>query len=121
MTAVIPNATAAAAPPRIPVTLLEWKPLIRNTLRGFAKVRVGRALIFNDVPVNISQGRRWASLPSKPLIDREGVALRDLSGKVRYSPIAEWADREMRDAFSEAVCTAVERDYPGAFAAEAAS
>jgi hypothetical protein len=106
---------------QLPVALLEWKPLIRNTLRGFPKVRVGRALVFNDVPVNISQGRRWASLPSKPLIDREGVALRDLSGKVRYSPIAEWADREMRDAFSEAVCTAVERDYPGAFAAEAAS
>jgi hypothetical protein len=100
----------------IPITLLDFKPVRRNTLVGFAKVRIGRTLIFNDVPVNISQGRRWASLPSKPLIDREGQALRDLSGKVRYQPIAEWTDRDVRDAFSDAVCDAVERDYPDAFA-----
>jgi hypothetical protein len=61
-------------------------------------------------------------LPSKPLVDREGVTLRDLSGKIRYQPLAEWSDRDARDAFSDAVCAAVEREHPDAFVSvEAAS
>jgi hypothetical protein len=110
------SAQANAGVRQLPVVLLDFKLVRRNTLIGFAKVRVGRSLVFSDVPVNISHGRRWASLPAKPLIDREGQALRDLSGKIRYSPIAEWTDRDVRDAFSAAVCAAVERDYPDAFA-----
>jgi hypothetical protein len=49
-------------------------------------------------------------------------ALRDLTGKIRYAPVAEGADRAMRDAFSDAMVAAVEREHPDAFSvAEAAS
>ena len=98
----------------MPVALLSWKSVTQNSLRGFAKVRIGKALIVNDVVVHCSHGRRWASMPSKPVVDKAGVALRDDKGKLRYVPIIEWGDRETADSFSEGVIQAVEREHPGA-------
>ena len=113
---------SASAPQRnaMPVVLLAWKPLVRNSLRGFAKVRIGRALVLHDVTLHVQDGKRWASVPSKPQIDASGTALRDDRGKIKYAPVVEWLDRDARDAFSEGIIAAVERDYPGATAANAA-
>ena len=114
---------ASAAPQRnpMPVTLLSWKPLRRNSLRGFAKVRIGRALILHDVTLHSAEGKRWASVPSKPQLDTSGTALRDDRGKIKYAPVVEWLDREARDAFSEGVIAAVEREHPGATAGDDAA
>ena len=103
----------------MPVSLLAWRPMKRNSLRGFAKVRIGRALVLHDVTVHASGGRRWASPSSKPQIDKDGNVLRDDKGKVKYVPIVEWLDREAQDAFSEGVIQAVEREHPGATEADA--
>lgn len=105
--------------PAMPVTLMGFKGLARNTLRGFATVRLGRSLTIKDVSVHVSHGKRWASLPSKPVLDASGNAKRNDAGKVQYTPILEWADREAANRFSEAVCAAVEGEYPEAFADEA--
>ena len=100
--------------PALPVSLLGWKALQRNSLRGFARIRLGKSLIMSDVAVHCSHGRRWAQAPAKPQLDRDGIAKRDPTGKVAYVPVIEWADREAADRFSEAVIAAVEREYPGA-------
>lgn len=97
----------------MPCALLEWKPLRKNSLLGFAKIQLG-ALTIRDVSVNTSNGRTWANLPSKPMIDRDGNAMRDDTGKIRYVPLLEWATKESGNRFSEAVIAAVEEQYPGA-------
>lgn len=94
---------------------LAWKALRRNTLLGFAKVQLG-ALIINDVSINTSNGRTWANMPSKPMVDRDGNAMRGADGKMRYVPLLEWATKEAGDRFSEAVIAAVEEKEPGALA-----
>lgn len=101
--------------PSMPTALLSWKAMPRNTLRGFADVRIGKSLILRDVTVHASHGRRWASPPSKPMI-QDGRAMMDDRGKIKYSPVIEWADKDARDAFSEGVLEAIEREYPGATA-----
>ncbi|WP_424140280.1 hypothetical protein [Roseomonas chloroacetimidivorans] len=93
--------------------IVEWKALSRNSLRGFATVRLRNGLAIKDVTVHCSNGKRWASLPSKPLIDKDGNAQRSQDGKIRYVPILEWPSRDVADRFSEAVVTAVEAAYPG--------
>lgn len=103
----------------MPIALLEWRPLIRNSLRGFATVRLGKSLKIIDVPVHCSYGRRWAQLPSKPQLDKEGVARKDGSGKVQYSPVIAWIDKETADRFSEGVIAAIEREHPNATAENA--
>lgn len=97
----------------MPLSLLEWRPLKKNSLRGFATVRVGKALKISDVSVHASNGKRWASLPSKPQINKDGVVLKDDSGKVKYTPIVSWTEKDAADRFSEAVIAAIESAHPG--------
>ena len=97
----------------MPVALLEWKKVEKNSLRGFAKVRLGKALIVRDVMVHCANGKRWASLPSKPIVQADGTAKRGDNGKIQYVPILEWGDRETSDNFSEGVIAAIEAQYPG--------
>lgn len=95
----------------MPVHLVDWKPLLKGSLRGFAKVRLGRSLLINDVPVLCSNGRVWAGMPGKPLIGGDGTGLRDDKGKQRYMPILEWTSRESSDRFSEAVIAAIQKEH----------
>jgi len=40
--------------------------------------------------------------------------MRDARGKVLYTPLIEWEDKETRDRFSAGVIQAVETQHPGA-------
>ena len=94
------------------VSILEWKSVTRNSLRGFATIRLGKSLRIKDVAVHCSHGNRLASRPSKPMIVGE-VIQKDERGKVKYVPLIEWLDRTVADDFSESVIAAVEAGYPG--------
>jgi hypothetical protein len=93
--------------------LVEWKPMNRNSLRGFACVKYG-SLKIRDVTVHNNGTRQWANMPSKPLIGTDGTAQKDENGKIKYVPLLEWSSREAADKFSEEVIAAVERESPGA-------
>lgn len=96
----------------MPVVLLEWKPVRKNNLRGFAKVRLGRSLVIHDIPVSHANGRSWAVLPGKPMTDRSnGMVMLDAKGKPRYSVLLEWEDDGTRNRFSTAVVEAVTRAH----------
>jgi len=98
----------------MPVILLAWKPMRRGGLLGFARIRLGRAMIVNDVSVAHSNGKAWAAMPSKPRLDANGAAMRDARGKILYTPLIEWDDKDTRDKFSISVIQAVEAQHPGA-------
>lgn len=97
----------------MPVVILDWRPMRRNSLLGFAQIQLG-ALKIKDVTININTGRKWAGLPSKPMIDRDGNAMRNDQGKVRYVPLLEWDNKATGDRFSESVIAALEEKHPGA-------
>jgi hypothetical protein len=108
--------------PESGIDLLEWRELRRNSLCGFATVRLQQTgLVIADVALHQSHGRMWAALPSKPMLDRTtGQALRDANtGRVRYAPILEWVSRDVANRFSEAVVAEIERRYPGALPRDA--
>src|SRR5262245_47508880 len=91
--------------------LLDWKPLTRNSLRGFATVELPNRLAIVDVSVHVSHGKAWASLPAKPQLNPDGTARRGDDGKVIYTPILKWRDRALQDGFSVAVVQAVETEH----------
>lgn len=99
---------------RMPVTILEWKPVVRNSLRGFAKLQIG-ALMIGDCPVHDTQGRKWCGLPSKPMLDGDGNVKRGDDGKIRYVPLVQWATKAASERFSDSVVAALEEKYPDAF------
>lgn len=99
----------------MPVELVNWRPLIRNTLRGFATVKIG-AMKIADVAVHRKNDRTWAQLPAKPQMNQDGTARRNADGKIQYTPVVEWATREAADRFSDGVAAAVLREQPDALA-----
>ena len=90
----------------------DWRPVVKNTLRGFATIELPIGLVIHDVTVHIKNASAWASMPAKVQLDREG-AIRTVEGKTQYSKVLEWRSREIGDRFSEAVVSALDADYPG--------
>jgi hypothetical protein len=95
------------------IEVIEWREVRRNTLRGFAKIRVPEwRMIISDIALHEKDGRRWVLLPTKQLLDRNGEPMRGDDGKQRYMRLIQFDDREIGDRFSDAVVKAVE-DHGG--------
>jgi hypothetical protein len=97
--------------------LISWKPLIKGSLRGFVSVELPIGLKLIDCPVLIGPNGPWASLPSKPVLDREGRHARP-DGKPQFAPVLEWRSRELGDRFSAAVVALVRAADPKAIEGE---
>jgi hypothetical protein len=93
------------------MTLRRWRPLQRATLRGFADVELPNGLQIDDIAAHVRDGRAWASLPARPMLDQDGRhVIRD--GKPQYAPILRWRTRDLADRFSTAVVELVRRAHP---------
>jgi hypothetical protein len=92
--------------------ILAFVPRRQNSLQGFAEVRLPSGMILHDVSVHIDGARAWAMPASKAMLDKNGLALRDDRGKVRYSPVITIASKELRDRFSEAIIEAIRLSHP---------
>lgn len=109
--------TEVGAMTKLTVTCESWKPLRKNTLRGFATVEIVEiGLTIHDVGVHESHGKFWAALPARPWVNGLEV-LTDGAGKIRYAQLLEFPRKEIRDAFSQRVVEAVARFDPHALAA----
>jgi hypothetical protein len=76
-------------------------------------------LEIRDVAIHVKNDSRWAQLPAKPMIDKDGVVLRDReTGEIAYATILDFDSRATRDAFSHAVIDAVLRAFPDALEVE---
>jgi hypothetical protein len=92
--------------------ILDWRPLPRNSLLGFAKVEFASGLIISDVTVLTGERRPWASPPSKPMISRDGAVMKDDKGKIRYTPIVEFATKDVRNKWSDSSSRRYEKRIP---------
>ena len=82
-----------AAEARTEITVVKWWPLRSGSLRGFANVHVEKfKLVIHGCPVNEANGRRWASLPGKVQIGKDGEIIRKDTGKPSYLPMGTCAD-----------------------------
>jgi hypothetical protein len=106
---------------KLAVKVTEFTRRRSNTLFGFVTVVVPEMrLRIIDLPVHESGGRRWAGLPARAQLDKDGTARRDDRGKVLYAAVLQFLDRDTRDAFSDRVIAALLEAYPDAFAVEEA-
>src|SRR5215813_2460591 len=71
--------------PGFKMKLIEWRPMPRNSLRGFATIELPSGLTISDISVHVSHDKAWASLPAKPQINSDGTARRGDDGKVLYA------------------------------------
>jgi hypothetical protein len=98
------------------MTLRGWKPLRKGSLIGFASISLPAGLEIDDVPVLMTNGKAWASLPARPVITAEGtVAKLPGSSKTQYVSFIRWRDRTLSTAFSQRVVELVKAVDPTAF------
>ncbi len=98
------------------VRIVEWRPLVKGSLRGFAKVELPSGMVISDVTILTGERGAWASPPSKPQIGRDGVVLKDAADKTKYSPIIEFTSKEIRDRWSVQIIEALRVSHPDALA-----
>jgi hypothetical protein len=73
----------AAAGSKLTITCQGFRPLVRNTLRGFVSITINELrLTIHDIAVHEKGESRWAQLPAKPQI-RDGELIKDDDGKVQ--------------------------------------
>ena len=94
-------------------SIIAFKPLTRNTLRGFATVRFASGLVLHEIGIHTSNGKAWAAPPARPMV-KEGRQLLDDAGKPRWQCLIEFADRATRDAWSSQVIAALNLQFPAA-------
>jgi hypothetical protein len=93
---------------KLTVLIENFTPRRQNTLIGFVSVPIPEMhLKIFDLAVHQKNDSRWASLPAKPQVDRDGNVRRDERGKVAYSPVLEFTYRATRDAFSHRLIAAL--------------
>jgi hypothetical protein len=101
------------------MTLRSWKRISKGALVGFAAISLPNGLEIDDVPVLVSAGKPWASMPAKPVITKEGTVARlPGSSKLQYVSIVRWRDRELSQGFSRRVVDLVRERDPDAFERE---
>jgi hypothetical protein len=97
------------------IKCLEFRPLAKNTLVGFATIVIDEAeFVVNGVGLHRKGESRWAGLPGAPVLNADGCALRDERGRIAYRPVNEIRSRAASDAFSAAVWRAVLEKHPEA-------
>jgi hypothetical protein len=99
------------APERPHMRRGSFQPVYRGHSRGFATVKLPNGLIIVDCPVGITNGRTWAALPSKPILDRDGRHVEE-GGKKKYALVLQWSDRETAARWSETVAALVRQHHP---------
>jgi protoporphyrinogen oxidase len=96
------------------VEIVEFKPLVRNTLRGFLTAQFASGMIINEISVHAMNGRVWASPPTRPMVGKDGTALRDEAGKTKYQAVIQFTSKEVRDRWSAAILESLRGKHPEA-------
>ena len=96
------------------ITISDWKPMTRGTLRGFVTISIPSGMIVHEICVFATNGKFWASPPSRPMVGRDGKVLVGDDGKTKYSPLIEFVSKSVRDRWSEAVIAALLAAHPEA-------
>jgi len=97
------------------VTIRDFSPVIRNSLRDFAIVELPSGMVVHDVSIHERDGERWGSPPGKPTLSRDGTPLHGADGKLRCASTIAFATRARRNAFSAVIVEALRAQRPEAF------
>jgi hypothetical protein len=109
-----PSAPAVYDPPRPRLKLLAWRPVKSGALRGFASIEFAFGLRLHDLAIFVGDRGPWASLPEKPVLDRERRQKIGPDGKPIFTPVGDWRSRELSNRFSDAVLALIRAERPGA-------
>lgn len=96
-------------------SIVEFRPLARKSLVGFATVRFASGLVLHGVGIHRAGTRIWASPPGAPRI-RDGVVIAGENGKPAYVPMVSFVSHGVRSSWSRQIIKAMQDARPELFA-----
>jgi hypothetical protein len=91
----------------------EFRPLNKNTLRGFADVVLPLTrLCIRDVAIHKIGDRCWINLPSRPMLNKDGSPMLNNRGKPLYFAFLRFTDEAAHLQFERAVIAALRAAHP---------
>jgi hypothetical protein len=93
--------------------LIEWWAFTgsSNSLIGHATVEMPSGLIVGDIPAfRRAGGAVSVGVPSKPLVDANGMQLRDQDNRRRYAPTLDFATPAARSRWTGAIAALLEAE-----------
>jgi DNA-binding cell septation regulator SpoVG len=83
------------------ITIAGWKPLTKNTLRGFLSVNLPSGMVIHNVTVHEKDKARWVGLPAREWTNDQG--------EKQYTRLVEFRDRATANRFRDAVLDALDK------------
>ncbi len=82
------------------IKITTFRPLVKNSLRGFATIRMTNiGLEIRDIGLHEKNSKRWLAMPAKPY---------EKDGKPAYAHILDFYDKGRADQFQEAALAALD-------------
>lgn len=81
------------------ITVANWRPFEKNTLRGFISLTTPAGLVINGVTLHEKGDSRWVSMPAKQY---------EKDGETGWAPVVEFATKDARERFQAAALAAVD-------------
>jgi hypothetical protein len=94
--------------------LLDWRPISKGTLLGFAKVQFSSGMIVSEIAIHRTGTRMWAAPPSRPWIENNALVIGE-NGRPRYQPIISFANHGVQGSWSRQVLNALCEEHPDLF------
>jgi hypothetical protein len=100
------------------VQIEAFRPMLKNTLRGFADVILPvTRLVIRDVAIHQIGNRVWINLPSRPMTNKDGSPMLNDRGKPLYLAFLRFTDEAGHRQFERAVIAALRATHPHVLAA----
>jgi DNA-binding cell septation regulator SpoVG len=89
----------------VPIEVVNFRPYGKNTLRGFATVRLTSVnLEIRDIAVHEKSGQSWLSVPSRPYETEDG--------ETKYSYIVKFYEKATWEKFQTTVLEEIDKLQP---------
>jgi hypothetical protein len=79
----------------------EFRAHLKNTLQGFATLRLPSGLRVFGCTLHEKSGRQWVSMPARPY--------KDENGDTKWTPVIDFVNQSVREKFSSAAVAAITR------------
>jgi hypothetical protein len=87
------------------IIISDWKPLTKNTLRGFFSASLPSGMILRSVMLHEKGEARWIGLPAREWTNDRG--------EKQFSKLIEFSNREVADKFRDTMLEALDRYLAG--------
>jgi hypothetical protein len=93
---------------------LDFRPMRKGKLLGFAKIELPNGIRISDIPVSTGRQGAFATMPRRPILGSDGRQKPDSNARPQDVPFLERRNRDLSGRFADALVALVLKAHSGA-------